>query len=158
MSKKILSLILAAVMLFGALAMAGCTLFDKTEPTATDDRLPTTLNVIGITEESTTPEAVAAVEAEINKILVARYETKIKLTLVTEDEYYKLIDERIAEKKHLDNLDAAVAQYNKACRRADKTCRFHKQKVEKQMEEGQRHDSRGDSFDKTQIYRGADDG
>ncbi len=113
MSKKILSLILAAVMLFGALAMAGCTLFDKTEPTATDDRLPTTLNVIGITEESTTPEAVAAVEAEINKILVARYETKIKLTLVTEDEYYKLIDERIAEKKHLDNLDAAVAQYNK---------------------------------------------
>lgn len=113
MSKKILSLILAAVMLFGALAMTGCSLFEKKEPTASDDRLPTTLNLLGVTEASTTPEAVAAVEEQINKILVAKYETKIKLTLVTEDEYYKLIDGRIAEKRHLDNLDKAVAQYNK---------------------------------------------
>ena len=112
MSKKILSLILAAVMIFGALAMTGCSLFEKNEQTETDDRLPTTLNLLGITESSTTPEAVAAVEEQINKILVAKYETKIKLTLVTEDEYYKLIEERIAEKKHLDNLDAAIQQDN----------------------------------------------
>ena len=125
MSKKILSLILAAVMIFGALAMTGCSLFEKNEQTETDDRLPTTLNLLGITESSTTPEAVAAVEEQINKILVAKYETKIKLTLVTEDEYYKLIEERIAEKKHLDNLDAAIQQYNKYMKKlADEQARI----------------------------------
>ena len=89
MSKKILSLILAAVMIFGALAMTGCSLFEKNEQTETDDRLPTTLNLLGITESSTTPEAVAAVEEQINKILVAKYETKIKLKYMK-----KLADEQ----------------------------------------------------------------
>ena len=86
MVKKLLCLILAAVMLFGVLAMTGCSLFGEKKQDDSDDRLPTTLNFLGITEGSTTPEATAAVEEELNKILVARYKTKIKLTLVTEDE------------------------------------------------------------------------
>ena len=106
MVKKLLCLILAAVMLFGVLAMTGCSLFGEKKQDDSDDRLPTTLNFLGITEGSTTPEATAAVEEELNKILVARYKTKIKLTLVTEDEYYDLIDKRIAEKEHLDNIDS----------------------------------------------------
>ena len=113
MVKKLLCLILAAVMLFGVLAMTGCSLFGEKKQDDSDDRLPTTLNFLGITEGSTTPEATAAVEEELNKILVARYKTKIKLTLVTEDEYYDLIDKRIAEKEHLDNIDSAILQYNK---------------------------------------------
>lgn len=113
MSKKILCLVMAAAMLIGVFAMTGCSLFESNGETTTDSRLPTTLSIVGITEESTTPEAVQAVEDAINKITVAKYETKIDLTLVTRDEYYKLISDRVNEAKYNSTVDAAISQYNK---------------------------------------------
>lgn len=110
MLKKILSAIIAVVMLAMTFALAGCSTGSNDE--ATDLRLPMTLNFIGITKESTTPEAVQMVEDAINVILSNTYETKIKLTLVTADKYMELVQERVDEANYLIDLDAAIAKYN----------------------------------------------
>ncbi|MCR5458192.1 MAG: hypothetical protein K6F14_09000 [Clostridiales bacterium] len=110
MLKKILSAIIAVVMLAMTFVLAGCSTGSNDEET--DLRLPMTLNFIGITKESTTPEAIQMVEDAINNILSNTYETKIKLTLVTEDKYMELVQSRIDEANYLLDLDAAVAKYN----------------------------------------------
>lgn len=117
MSKKILCLGLAVLMLVSVFALTGCELFEKQENKESDSRLPTTLSLIGITEPSTKPEAIKAVEDAINEITMNKYKTKIDLVLVTEDEYYKIIDERVAEAEHNSNVDKAIAQYNKYAER-----------------------------------------
>lgn len=109
MSKKLIAFILAVAMMFCILAMTGC---DEEVTLEAETRIPTTLSVVGITEESTTPEAVKAVEAALNEITIATYKTKIELTLVTMDEYYDLIDRKTAEAKANMTTDAAVSQYN----------------------------------------------
>ena len=77
MMKRILSLILCLGMLAGVLLMAGCGDSGTSSSTGT---LPATINMLGITEESTTPEAVQAVEDALNKITKNRYKTKVNLT------------------------------------------------------------------------------
>ena len=113
MSKKILCLFMAVAMLVCAIALSGCSLFEEETTEEADSRLPMTLSVLGIKKEGTTDEAVQAVEDAINVITVAKYETKIKLTLVTEDEYYDLVTERVAEAKYNETVDKAIEQYNK---------------------------------------------
>jgi hypothetical protein len=52
------------------------------------------------------------VEEALNEIFAARFKTKIDLTLVTEDEYMDLVEERIAIAKEYEVYDKAIAQYN----------------------------------------------
>jgi len=54
-----------------------------------------TLTLWGIKGEGTTDEAVELVEAEINKLTKARYNTAIELKLFFEDEYFDALNERI---------------------------------------------------------------
>lgn len=110
MLKRILSAIVAVLMLVMAFVLTGCSTGSKDEEA--DMRLPMTLNFIGITEKSTTPESVKQVEDAINAILSNTYETKINLTLVTRDEYIDLVKSRIDEANYLIDLDAAIAKYN----------------------------------------------
>ena len=117
MSKKILCAIIAFAMIFSVAVMSGCSLFESKEETSDNSRLPITLNIIGITEETTRPEDILAVQDAINEITVAKYETKIILTLVTEDEYYDLVKARCEEAEYYQNVDAAIAQYNKYAER-----------------------------------------
>ena len=70
MMKRIISLVLCLGILAGALLFAGC---GEAETPETTETLPATINLLGITEESTTPEAVKAVEDALNKISKNRY-------------------------------------------------------------------------------------
>lgn len=108
MLKRVLSIVLAIVFVAGVLCFTGC----GEETPETEERLPVTLSVLGITDGSTTPEAVKAVEDEINRIMGMMYSTHIDLTLVTVDEYEELVAERVALAKYNDKLDKAVQDYN----------------------------------------------
>lgn len=109
MLKKIMSLVLCAVMLIGTALFTACGDYVEPEENGT---IPTTLSIVGITEESTKEEDIRAVEAAINKITKARYKIAIDLTLVTEDEYYDLVEERVKTAEYYKNVDAAILNYN----------------------------------------------
>ena len=97
MFKRIISLGLCLVMF--AMLFAGCGQNkDATNTTTNTGDLPTTINLIGITDKSTTQEAIDFVEEALNKLTQTRYKTKIQLTLVKSvDEYMELIEERVEE-------------------------------------------------------------
>jgi len=111
MIKKVLCLALVAIMLCSVVMLTGC---ENTNTNASTERLPHTISVLGITSSETTPEAVKRVENAINAVMGATYSTHIDLTLVTADEYYDLVNERVKEAKYYTNLDSAVNKYNTA--------------------------------------------
>ncbi len=110
MMKRIISLVLCLGMIAGALLMAGCEA--DTGTPSSDDTLPMTLSFLGITEESTTPEAIEATEEALNRIFKTEFKTKIDLTLVTADEYIALVEERVAEAEASALRLAAINKYN----------------------------------------------
>ncbi len=110
MMKRIISLVLCLGLLAGTFLMAGCEANDTT--TTTDDALPMTLNFVGITEDTTTPEAIDATEEALNRIFKTQFKTKIELTLVTADEYIALIEERVAEAEQAQTRLEAIGKYN----------------------------------------------
>ena len=115
MLKKILSLILCLCMCFGiVVSTTSCGSSDESGSTGTGAtaKVPTTLSFLGITSEETDPANVEMVEEALNEIFKARFKTKIDLTLVTEDEYMALVEERIEIAKQYEVYDAAIAQYN----------------------------------------------
>ena len=109
MFKKVLSLVLAALMIFVAVMLTSC---EKEGENASTERLPATISVLGITSEETTPEAVKAVENGINELMGKLYKTHIDLRLVTADEYYDLVKERVELANYYKNLDSAISNYN----------------------------------------------
>ena len=110
MMKRIISLVLCLGMIAGALLMAGCE--SESTPKTSDEALPMTLNFVGITEDTTTPEAIDATEEALNKIFKTEFKTKIELTLVTADEYIALVEERVAEAEQAKTRLAAISKYN----------------------------------------------
>lgn len=109
MIKKVLCLVLALSMLCGVVMLSSC---GKTTTLETNERLPATISVLGITSKETTPEAVQAVEDAINEIMGATYSTHIDLTLVTADKYYDLVKERIALAEYNETRKDAIDKYN----------------------------------------------
>lgn len=104
MNKKLISLFLAATMLLGM--FAGCAKSTDEEDVAAADtedsvRVSMTLTLT-LPAKHTTDEAVEQVEAAINKLTQAKYDTAIKLNLIPEAEYQAYIDEK------LDSTAAAI--------------------------------------------------
>lgn len=111
MLKKILSLTLCLCMCLGVVvATTSCSSGDST--TTSKSTVPTTLSFLGITSELTSQENVQMVEDALNDIFSARFKTKIDLTLVTEDEYMDLIQERINIAEYYKKYDDSIAKYN----------------------------------------------
>lgn len=110
MLKKVLSLILCLCICVSVVFAA--TSCGESSESDTKGTVPTTVTILGITSDSTTPESVKAVEDAINIITKARYKTQVKLNFVTEDEYFDLVNERIELAKYYENYDAAIATYN----------------------------------------------
>ena len=113
MFKRIISLGLCLAILAGTMLFAGCS-NDTTSSggTTNTDDLPATINLVGITEKSTTAEAIEFVEEALNKLTKTRYKTKVELTLVTADEYIELIEQRVAEADQETVRLAAISKYN----------------------------------------------
>ena len=82
-SKKILSLLLAVVMVFSACLMTGCnntTNSDEDAANNTSTRKVTALNMYILTKDTTTKEAANKVQMAINKVLLPEYKTMLKST------------------------------------------------------------------------------
>lgn len=92
--KRIVSLIMCLTLVFSACVFASCSdttmqdLYDAASNVeTTSSNAPMTITVYGITDESTTPEAIEKVEEALNKISVRKYNTKIDLILYPEEVY-----------------------------------------------------------------------
>jgi hypothetical protein len=100
-------------MLAGTLLFAGCSGNETTTGSVVNtEDLPATINLVGITEKTTTAEAIEFVEEALNKITKTRFKTKVELTLVTADEYIDLIESRIAEADQEATRLVAIGKYN----------------------------------------------
>ena len=138
MFKRIISLGLCLVML--VVLFAGCGKTADTTTTTNTDDLPSTINLIGITEASTTPEAVQRVEDALNKLSKTRYKTKIELTLVTADQYIAEIEKRVEAADQAAIKIKAITKYNAlALKEANNA-----QKL--QNESGKKNNNKWDSF------------
>jgi len=92
--KRILSLVMCFMLVLGACVMASCSdntineLKDKAgQVETTSSNKPMTITVYGITDASTTPEAIEKVEEALNQISVRKYNTKVDLILYPEEVY-----------------------------------------------------------------------
>ena len=110
MFKRIISFGLCLIMV--AVLFAGCGNKDTTTTTTNTGDLPTTINLIGITEQTTTQEAIDFVEEALNKLTKTRYKTKIELTLVTAEQYMDEIDKRVAEANQASIKLEAITKFN----------------------------------------------
>lgn len=98
MKNRLISLLLCVVLLLSVLT--GCQETKDEEDIANEakkaSRSTVTLTLWLVTEKETTPEAVSLVEEALNKILKAKYKTRVELSVFTEDEYYDALDARLA--------------------------------------------------------------
>ena len=99
MNKKLTSLLLAALLTAGSLV--GCSSKAEEEDVATADteqsvRVSITLTLALPTKSGTTDEAAQKVEAAINRLTQAKFDTAIDLRLIPENEYQAYIDDTLS--------------------------------------------------------------
>lgn len=99
MNKKLTSLLLAALLTAGSLV--GCSSKAEEEDVATADteqsvRVSMTLTLALPTKSGTTDEAAQKVEAAINRLTQAKFDTAIDLRLIPENEYQAYIDDTLS--------------------------------------------------------------
>ncbi len=97
MKKKILALLLAVLTVVTPILMTSCN-EEATGPVTEEvERQPMTLSFWIPTDESTTAEAIEQVEAAINKLTVAKYQTAIEFHAIPSDEYEAKLEEHMAK-------------------------------------------------------------
>ena len=99
MNKKLTSLLLASLLTAGSLV--GCSSKAEEEDVATADteqsvRVSMTLTLALPTKSGTTDEAAQKVEAAINRLTQAKFDTAIDLRLIPENEYQAYIDDTLS--------------------------------------------------------------
>lgn len=98
MKKRWVTIVLALLMILPSLLVACADDTTTTVETAEEDTTGTakamTITLYAITNDSTTPEAVQAVQDAMNEITEGTYNTHIVLKLYKEDEYYSAIEEK----------------------------------------------------------------
>lgn len=111
--KKTISLLLAAVMILSAVSImfTSCSFGDEEVKADIGEnvttRKPLTLTLYGVTGETTTPEAIKAVEERLNRFSETEYSTTLVLKLYTEDEYRDVLDQAYEKLQH----EAEVAEF-----------------------------------------------
>ena len=109
MKKKLLCFLLAVTCVL-PFALTGCGGGDDTTDTGTK---PMTLNIYGITGESTTEEAILKVQEKMNEYTEGKFNTHIVLHLYPESEYYSVLDAKFAEIKKIKAEEEAEARRKK---------------------------------------------
>lgn len=117
MKSKIICLILSTVIL-ASFVFAGCSTGSGSAAESTNpedvDRPPVSVNLFIITDESTTPEAMASVEEAFNKITNTKLTTYVDLVFCTKDEYEDIINSRFKAKEDADAAAEAAKKEAKA--------------------------------------------
>ena len=104
MKKRFLCFLIAILCIL-PLTLTGCAEDEEVAETGTK---PITLTLYGITGETTTEEAIKAVEKELNIYTEGQFNTHIVLKLYPEDEYYKVLDQKLAEIGRIKKEEAAA--------------------------------------------------
>ncbi len=89
-SKRVLSFLLAAVMVFTAFAAGGCAKKNNNDENETSGIVA--LNMFIMTEDETSPSAAREVQMAINEITVPKYKMLIKINYLRPDEYWAAVD------------------------------------------------------------------
>lgn len=123
--KKSVSLLLAAIMVLSAVSMMFTSCSSDEEVTAdigetVSTRKPITLTFYGVTNKSTTPEAIKEVEKHLNRLTESEYSTTLVLKLFTEDEYEDALETAYATLQHESEVDEFCAAAQKVADRVDK--------------------------------------
>ncbi len=97
MKSRLISLALCVLMVISVF-LVSCSK-DEPDPDAaeTAPRTPVSLNLWIITDKKTTPDAQAAVEKAFNDIVKSKFTTNVDIVFLTEDEYYKTLDNKMTE-------------------------------------------------------------
>ncbi|MDD6798870.1 MAG: hypothetical protein PUE85_00400 [Firmicutes bacterium] len=97
MKKKWLSLILAALMMLSVF-LTGCQEEETSKEIDTDERTrPMTITLYGMTNKSTTPEAIELVQDAMNIYTEGQFNTHIILRLYPEEDYFETILKKLEE-------------------------------------------------------------
>lgn len=89
-SKRVLSFLLAAVMVFTAFAAGGCAKKNNNDENETSGIVA--LNMFIMTEDETSPSAAREVQMAINEITVPKYKMLVKINYLKPDEYWAAVD------------------------------------------------------------------
>ena len=124
MKKRLLCLAMCIIMVLSTAVLFGCSEKEPadeetaTTTTATTSRKAMTFVLTGIKNRSTTDEAVAMVEAAINTITHAEFNTNIILRLYDEDEYDEKVEEMLTAIEEQKIKEAEEAAAKKAAEKA----------------------------------------
>lgn len=121
MRKRWVSFVLALLLTLPTL-LAGCSnTGDKTVETVEEDTTgrarPLTVTLYAITGESTTPEAVQAVQDKLNEFTENQLNTHVELRFYTEDEYFDIIEAQF------ESLMKKIQEEEEAAKRAKEEAR-----------------------------------
>ena len=123
MNKKLISLFLAMIMVLGI--FAGCSSsateedVEATADTEESARVSMTLSLWAPTEDGTTEEAIEAVEAAMNRLTQAKYDTALELHLLPRDTYWDTVYAKLEEiRVAIEEEEAAAEQKRKELRAA----------------------------------------
>ncbi len=109
MKKKLLCFLVAVACVL-PLILTGC----RSEGTVSDvGTKPMTITLYGITGETTTEEAIEAVQEELNFYTEGKFNTHIVLKLYPESEYYRILDEKFADIERIKAEEEAEAKRKK---------------------------------------------
>lgn len=118
MKKKFISLALLAGLILSS--FTGCGASKDDVPTVDESRT-TTITLTAITGDSTTPEAIEAVQAAMNKLTKSEYKTQVILQLKTEDEYVEFIESQV------EKIEAEIAAEEEAAAKAKEEAKKKKE-------------------------------
>ena len=112
MSKRLISLLLAVVMLCSLCLTACSNSSDEEDEKKTDETLRqnVVLTIYAVTADSTTEEGLAAVEEKINNYCVAKYKTGIDLRFYKASEYQNALNDMYDKFAALDEEEAIAAR------------------------------------------------
>ena len=101
MNKRIISLLLAMLMVL--VCFTGCGKKSEEEMEASVEEAAsastTTLSLYLMSDAPVSAEKVAQIEQAVNKITKAKFKTQLKLTFLTEDQYYTVLEANIAKQE-----------------------------------------------------------
>ncbi len=103
MNKRIICLLLSMVMLLACLAGCGKKDDEEVKDDITEEASASaiTLSMYLMSDAPVSAEQAAKIEAAVNKITKSKFKTQMKLTFLTEDQYYTVLEENL--KKQSEN-------------------------------------------------------
>jgi len=101
MNKRIISLLLAMLMVLVCFAGCGKKSEEEMEASVEDaaSASTTTLSLYLMSDAPVSAEKAAQIEQAVNKITKAKFKTQLKLTFLTEDQYYTVLEENFSKQE-----------------------------------------------------------